>query len=167
MGFYMYICTWFPKLQTYNLKNIILILIKINHTCTLMCSVYGMLFQNTSMWIFVVYQNKFRPSYIPPYNDSGFTSVSSWHRLCIQQFWGDPSTSAKSPNPSKWARHELKITFWPLLYQCTIKCKFVYIIVWVLSKTGELLKGGTLTLKSTGTPVKKKVRRPKVREDPV
>lgn len=107
------------------------------------------------MWMFVVYQNKFRPSYIPPYNDSGFTSVSSWHRLCMQQFQRSFYLS-KSPNPSKWACHELKITFWPLIYQCTIKCKFVYLIVWVLSKTGELLKGGTLTLKSTGTPVKKK-----------
>lgn len=153
----LYTCTWFPKLGKYNLKNIILILIKKKppiQSYVLCCALCSILFQN--MWMFVVYQNKFRPSYIPPYIDPGFTSVSSWHRLCMQQFWSDPSTSAiKSPNPSKWARHELKITFWPLLYQCTIKCKFVYLIVWVLSKTGELLKGGTLTLKSTGTPLKK------------
>lgn len=124
----LYTCTWFPKLGKYNLKNIILILIKKNnHTViyVLFCALCSILFQN--MWMFVVYQNKFRPSYIPPYIDFGFTSVSSWHRLCMRSFY-----LSKSPNPSKWARHELKITFWPQLYQCTIKCKFVYLIVWVL-----------------------------------
>lgn len=153
----LYTCTWFPKLGKYNLKNIILILIKkknpYSHIHVLCCALCSILFQY--MWMFVVYQNKFRLSYIPPYSDSGFTSVTSWHRLCMQQFWSDPSTSANHQTPANGLVTNLD-HFWPLLYQCTIKCKFVYLIVWVLSKTGELLKGGTLTLKSTGTPLKKK-----------
>lgn len=72
----LYTCTWFPKLGKYNLKNIILILIKKNpiQSYVLCCALCSILFQN--MWMFVVYQNQFRPSYIPPYIDSGFTSVS-------------------------------------------------------------------------------------------
>lgn len=127
----LYTCTWFPKLGKYNLKNIILILIKKNpiQSYVLCCALCSILFQN--MWMFVVYQNKFRPSYIPPYIDSGFTSVS-----------------LLSP-----VYYKIQV--------CVFNC------MGVIKKTGELLKGGTLTLKSTGTQVKKKVRRPKVCEDPV
>lgn len=88
-------CTWFPKLGKYNLKNIILILIKkkkknpYSHIHVLCCALCSILFQN-----------KFRLSYIPPHIDSGFTSVSSWHRLCMQQFWSDPSTSANHQTPA-------------------------------------------------------------------
>lgn len=112
------------------------------------------------MWMFVLYQNKFRPSYIPPYIDSGFTSVSSWHRLCMQQFWSDPSTSANHQTPANGLvtnlDHFLTTTI-PVYYKmqvCVFNCMGVIKNRWAFER-------GHINLEKHRNPSKKKSKKTK------
>lgn len=152
----LYTCTWFPKLGKYNLKNIILILIKKKNPYSHMYFVV----LYVVLWTFVVYQNKFRPSYIPQYIDSGFTSVSSWHRLCMQQFWSDPSTSANHQTPANGLvtnlDHFLTTTI-PVYYKmqvCVFNCMGVIKNRWAFER-------GHINLEKHMNPSKKKSKKTK------